>query len=162
MITVDLANEQSTHPIDEDLLRRAVEVVLAGEQIAHASISIAVVDDGTIHQLNRAYLSHDYATDVLSFNLNEPNEPLEGEVVVSAEMAARKSVEYGWTMMDELLLYVIHGTLHLVGYDDASESERNAMKTQETKYLATLGRSEQRDAHASHGNARPLHGGPRT
>ena len=90
------------------------------EGVEPASISIALVDDATIHAINRKHLGHDWPTDVISFLLSEPARPeLAGELVVSAEMAAahgaasRRSTR--WT---ELSLYVVHGLLHLCGYDD--------------------------------------------
>ena len=140
MIKVEIANEQSVHVCDSDLLRQAVRIVLDGESVDHADVSVAIVDDATIHLLNRKYLQHDYATDVLSFLLSSPGEPLEGEIIVSVETAAREAVRYGWNKDDELLLYLIHGTLHLVGYEDASDDERTDMRAKERRYLAMLDR----------------------
>ncbi|HUG68991.1 MAG TPA: rRNA maturation RNase YbeY [Pirellulaceae bacterium] len=149
MIQVEIANEQSKHVFDADLLRDAVRVVLRGESVDRASVSVAVVDDASIHVLNRKYLQHDYATDVLSFLLSAADESLEGEVILSADTAAREAVLYAWTIEEELLLYVIHGTLHLVGYDDASEPERSIMRTKEREYLTALGRQPIDDARAT-------------
>ncbi len=140
MIKVDIANEQSNHVFEVELLQEAVRIVLAGEAVTEGDVSVAIVDDATIHVLNRKYLEHDYATDVLSFLLSTPGEPLEGEVIVSADTAAREGVRFGWTDVDELLLYVVHGTLHLVGYDDRSDSERATMRAKESQYLRALGR----------------------
>ncbi len=149
MIQVEVANEQSNHACDADLLLEAVRAVLRGESVDQANVSVAIVDDATMHDLNRKYLQHDYATDVLSFLLSAVDEPLEGEVIVSADTAAAEAIQYAWSTMDELLLYVIHGTLHLVGYDDATELERANMRSKEREYLAALGRQpddETRDA----------------
>ncbi|MBC8352954.1 MAG: rRNA maturation RNase YbeY [Planctomycetes bacterium] len=140
VIKVDIANEQSNHVFEVELLQEAVRIVLAGEAVTEGDVSVAIVDDATIHVLNRKYLEHDYATDVLSFLLSTPGEPLEGEVIVSADTAAREGVRFGWTDVDELLLYVVHGTLHLVGYDDRSDSERATMRAKESQYLRALGR----------------------
>lgn len=145
MIKVEIANEQSKHAFDADLLRQAVRIVLAGESVEQADISVAIVDDATIHGLNLKYLQHDYATDVLSFLLNSSGEPLEGEIVVSAETGAREASRYGWNKEDELLLYLIHGTLHLIGHDDASDANRAAMRAKERQYLAELGRQPRYD-----------------
>ena len=140
MIKVEIANEQSKHAIDCELLQQAVRAVLVGESLEAANISVAVVDDVTIHDLNRKYLEHDYATDVLSFLLSDPGECLEGEIVVSADTAAREAVNYRCDATDELLLYLVHGALHLVGYDDATDADRAAMRAKERQYLAELGR----------------------
>lgn len=139
MIEVELSDQQSRLEIDSDRLVSALRTVLNTEKIRHATISVAIVDDPTIHELNRKYLSHDYATDVLSFLLHEDDDGMEGEVIVSAETAVRVSAEYGWTAENELLLYVIHGTLHLVGYDDRSADEREMMQQRECFHLQALG-----------------------
>jgi len=143
VIRVEIANEQSKHVFDSQLLQAAVRAVLEGESIQEADVSIAIVDDPAIHILNRKYLEHDYATDVLSFLLSSGDEPLEGEIIVSADTAERESSHYGWHAIDELLLYLIHGTLHLVGYDDASDADRKTMRAKEHEYLTKLGRPPQ-------------------
>jgi probable rRNA maturation factor len=136
MFEIDFANRQSKHPVNESRLLAAARLVLEEEGIREASVSLAVVDDPTIHELNRRYLQHDYATDVLSFVLDSGPGRLDGEVIVSADTAAAASTRYGWTVEDELLLYVIHGTLHLVGDDDRTPADQAAMRHRERFYLA--------------------------
>lgn len=135
MIEIDLADRQSTHRFDADRAVSAVRQVVAEEGFARATVSIAVVDDDTIHDLNRRYLQHDYATDVLSFVFERSSGHLNGEVIVSADTAAAAASEYGWSAEDELLLYVIHGALHLVGYDDQSPESQREMRNRERYYL---------------------------
>lgn len=139
MLSIDLCNDHPSHQLDEARLHRAVAAVLADAGIARGSVSIAVVDDPKIHELNRQYLAHDYPTDVLSFVLEAQPGELEGEVIVSADTAARMAESFHWTADDELLLYVIHGTLHLVGYDDLDDEPRQQMRAAEQRYLALLG-----------------------
>ncbi len=71
MIRIDITNEQSLLDIDEPRLREAISRVLAAESVHEAVISLAIVDDATIRPLNARYLGHDYATDVLSFVLEQ-------------------------------------------------------------------------------------------
>ena len=139
MITIDISNDQSHVPLDDGQLRRVVRMILEDELLARAEISVAVVDDPTIRRLHREYLGQDEPTDVLSFVLERCRERLEGEVIVSAEMAAATAPRFGWTTQDELLLYVIHGTLHLVGYDDTTPEQQAEMRRQERAYLAHCG-----------------------
>ena len=73
---------------------------------------------------------------MLSFVLERGEGFLDGEVVVSAETALRTAPRFGWSAAEELLLYVIHGTLHLAGYDDATPEQQAAMRGRETEYLA--------------------------
>jgi probable rRNA maturation factor len=136
---VEIANEQSTCAIDESLICRAVLQVLAGEGVATGQISVAVVDDPTIHEINRRHLEHDYPTDVISFVLERQGDHLEGEVIASAETAQSVAADLDWPVQNELLLYVVHGTLHLVGYDDRSELDREEMRSRERHYLAQFG-----------------------
>jgi probable rRNA maturation factor len=134
-----VANEQATLAIDEPRLIAAVHAILAGTEFTSAYVSIAVVDDPTIHALNVQYLQHDYPTDVLSFVLEQTENRIEGELVVSADTASREAADAGWSPHDELLLYVIHGTLHLVGYDDHAPADQSEMVAAEAHYLQALG-----------------------
>lgn len=116
----------------------AARAVLCGEEHENANLSIAVVDSANMQSLNRQYLDHDFPTDVLSFSLGETDGILHGEVIVCADVAADIAEENDWTVMDELLLYVIHGTLHFAGYDDKSEESRTEMRVREQHYLLQL------------------------
>jgi probable rRNA maturation factor len=139
MLKIEIANEQDSLSVDADRLRRAIEAVLGDAGIEASELSVAVVDDPTIHDLNRRFLAHDYPTDVLSFLLERDKARLEGEVVVSADTATREAARLGWPAGDELLLYVVHGTLHLVGYDDTTDELQTIMRAAEKKYLTALG-----------------------
>jgi probable rRNA maturation factor len=139
--SIEIADEQRARGFDRERLQAAVQLVLRDAGIHEAEISIAIVANARIHELNRKFLGHDCPTDVLSFVLDHDpaTAALSGEIVVSAEYAAREAAEYGWTTEDELLLYVIHGCLHLVGYDDATADGRTAMREAESRYLARFG-----------------------
>jgi probable rRNA maturation factor len=139
MLSIEIADEQSTLRVDCERLKQAAAGVLREAGVEAGALSIAIVDDAAIHVLNRQYLAHDYPTDVLSFLLERDGSRLEGEVVVSAETAARAAAEFGWSPGDELLLYVVHGTLHLVGYDDANDEARATMRAAERRHLAACG-----------------------
>ena len=134
-----LTNNQDRHPIDSDSLLRAVSAVLADSSYSHGAVDLAVVDDAEMQQLNRRYLDHDWPTDVLSFPLETVGDRLEGQIVVSADTAAREAVECGWSMGEELLLYAIHGSLHLLGYTDKDSTAAAEMYAAEARYLAQLG-----------------------
>jgi probable rRNA maturation factor len=134
---VDVANETDA-AIDAARLGAAVQIVLADALCEAATVSIAIVDDETIHRLNRQFLEHDYATDVLSFALADPP-GLEGEIVASIDTARREAALAGWSPEDELLLYAVHGALHLVGHDDHDPAPAAAMRAAERAVLARLG-----------------------
>jgi probable rRNA maturation factor len=140
MSKVSIASPQETVPIDRAFLRKLARAVLEGEGIADAEISLAFVDNPTIHALNKRYLQHDEPTDVLSFPLSEPNaRRLAGELVIGAEVALAQAQERGHDVQTELALYVIHGLLHLCGHDDKTAEGAAGMRQCERRYLAELG-----------------------
>lgn len=102
-------------------------------------VSIAVVDDDTIRQLNSERLAHDWPTDVISFVLDQTDDSVEGEVIASAETAAKVCQAAGWNMQDELLLYIVHGLLHVAGMDDLEPAEQQAMRQAERECLRAIG-----------------------
>src|SRR3954467_4000628 len=133
---VAIASPQEVVPIDRGALRQLVRAVLDGEGVADAEISLAFVDNPTIHALNKRYLRHDEPTDVLSFPLSEANAArLAGELVVGAEVAKEQAAERGHDVQAELALYVIHGLLHLCGHDDHEPEQAQAMRRRERHYL---------------------------
>lgn len=139
MIRVRVANHQTAVRVNRRRLCRAVRMVLRGEGIDRAEVSVAVVDDAAIRRLHLRYLGRDEPTDVLSFLLECSADGLEGEIVVSGQTARRVAPKYRSTAAGELLLYVIHGALHLAGWSDATPGKRAAMRRREQEYLARLG-----------------------
>lgn len=135
---VEFSNRQNVLGFMPDRLITAITTVFDGEEIDTSEINVAIVDNAQIHETNRQFLNHDYPTDVITFPWDEDG-PLKGDIMVSAEMALQVADEYGWSADDELLLYVIHGTLHLTGYDDHSDEDRAKMRERETHYLSALG-----------------------
>ena len=140
MAKISIASPQESVTIDRTRMREVARAVLDGEGIADAEISLAFVDNPSIHQLNKRYLNHDEPTDVLSFPLSEANAgKLAGELVIGAEIAKEQAEMRGHDVQAELALYVIHGLLHLCGYGDETGSDASAMRERERHYLRQLG-----------------------
>lgn len=137
--TINLTIECTAVPADESRIRAAVERILTDAKIHSAQVGIAVLTDAAIRKLNKQYLNHDYATDAISFVLERNEVHLEGEIAVSAETAHREAARLGWAAADELLLYIVHGTLHLVGEDDTTEPRAAIMRRREREVLADFG-----------------------
>mgnify|MGYP005863970307 CR=1 FL=1 len=126
MIRVPIAVLCRAVPVDRRRIRRGVRLVLSEAGFETGEISVAVVDDGS-------------STDVLSFPLEVGNNHIEGEIVVCAETAARQGPRFGRPPEHELILYVVHGALHLAGYDDVAARDRSVMRQRQDEYLARLG-----------------------
>src|SRR5262250_1870574 len=132
---VSIASPQEVIPVDRMLMRQAVRAVLEGEGVNEAEISLAFVDNPTIHQLNKRYLNHDEPTDILTFPLSERGaKKLAGELVIGAEVAQAEATARGHDVAVELVLYVIHGLLHLCGFDDHDDEDVRAMRERERHY----------------------------
>jgi probable rRNA maturation factor len=119
----------------------------AGEELGVCGeVSVLVVDDSRIHQLNREFRDVDRPTDVLSFSQLEgesmgglPEEPvLLGDIVVSAPTAVRQAEEYGHTVAREFAFLLVHGFLHLLGYDHETPEEETEMFALQEKILERL------------------------
>jgi len=139
-IVVEISNTQGFLEVDAARLARLVEGVLRDEGIEHAAISLALVDNATSRRINRKHLEHDWPTDVISFTLSAAGEPeLVGELVISTELAAATAAEVSAEPAAELSLYVVHGLLHLCGYDDLTESDTHEMRARESTHLRRHG-----------------------
>ena len=152
---IQISDRQSFLSVNPKRLGEVIERVVREEQIASAVISLALVDDSEIRQINRDFLGHDFATDVISFLLEQgPMSPvpqtalvgdqigvedlrtIEAELVLSAETALREAPSHGWSAENEVILYVVHGLLHLCGYDDLTDEARPLMRCRERQMLA--------------------------
>lgn len=121
-----------------DLLQRGVAFAVETAGILGGEIEIAVVDDARIHELNRRHLDHDWETDVISFPYELDNAFVAGELIISWETACREAKETGWPALTELVLYAIHGSLHLVGMDDQTALQQAEMRRAERVVLERL------------------------
>lgn len=133
-MTVEIANEQDSLPLDEERFRGEIDA-LAGRAGFPGRLSVAVVTDAAIREINRRFLDHDFETDVIAFPLDEDD----GEIVVSADRAIEEAGERGVDPMAELMLYVVHGILHLLGYDDHEPADAREMHDRSLILLAELG-----------------------
>ena len=126
------------HGLDPAVIRAVAREALGGSALCE--LSIVLVDDRTMRALHRAHMGIDGPTDVLAFDLrDDPAAPaVEGEIVISTETAARQAPRFGTTPARELLRYVAHGVLHLVGHDDGDAAGRQRMRRAENRVLARV------------------------
>lgn len=137
---IAIAHVCGRHSIPDSGLIEAVRATLDRHHVSAGRISVALVDDPRMAELNEAHLNHKGATDVLTFDLGEPGrEGVEGEIVLSVDTAHREAHRRGHSLEAELALYAVHGTLHLLGLDDGSQLEAVKMHEVEDEILASLG-----------------------
>jgi probable rRNA maturation factor len=105
------------------LLEAAVRHALAAEGVAEAEVSVALLGDAGMRDLNQEHLGHDWPTDVISFALHGPGEPVLGDVYVGVEQARRQAAEAGVSEAEELVRLAVHGTLHVLGWEHPEEPE---------------------------------------
>ena len=146
--TIQIANQQAVVAVDRAAVRRTVREVLRARGVRGARVSVAVVDDSAMRELKKAYYGMAEATDVLSFDLGgeEGEEPpgeeswsLDIEVVVNAQRAQREAAGRRAEVEGELHLYLVHGLLHQMGYDDGTAAAARAMHEEEDRLLTALG-----------------------
>lgn len=133
-LKIEFADQQNLS-VDTKPLAEIAASILEDHGVTEGELSIALVDDSSIREMNQKYLNHDWETDVISFVLDESDCSLTGQLIVSTETAQRVAVELDSTIAGELALYVAHGTLHLVGFDDLSEPDATNMRLAEKEYL---------------------------
>lgn len=137
--SLEITLDHSSRTLDEASLARRLRRTIDAEGFRLRYLSVVLTDHATVHYLNRTFLAHDYVTDVLSFALDEEacaEGFVDGEVYVDLDTAAERAPEFGTTFEDEASRYAIHGLLHLMGHDDATDDQRAAMRTLEDTYLS--------------------------
>ncbi len=138
MIDLEIEYHASSPIDDSPRYHQAAEWISERFNIKSLTASISIVDDSTIHRLNREHLDHDWPTDVISFVFESENGNIDGEIIASIDTASRLAQQAAWPTADELLLYIIHGLLHLAGLDDIKSDDRQQMRQYERDCLLAL------------------------
>ncbi|RME87173.1 MAG: rRNA maturation RNase YbeY [Anaerolineae bacterium] len=132
------------HRIAPEVLERAAREALHHRSApSDATLAVVLTDDAQLHALNREYLGVDAPTDVLAFPANETDPetgaPYLGDVLISVPRAAAQATTRGHPLVAEVQLLVVHGVLHLLGYDHASAEEKARMWAAQAEVLERLG-----------------------
>jgi probable rRNA maturation factor len=142
LITIDAPYEEYLAPAD---LERTARAALDAEKVPPAELGILITDDATIRDLNRRYADEDKPTDVLSFSLREGEEFVSpddtvrlGEVIISLDTAKRQAEDASRPLEAEVAHLLVHGILHLLGYDHAEPDEERAMQARERELLSSV------------------------
>lgn len=115
-------------------LKKFLEKVITGENKIPGDLIFILTNDESIQEINRKFLNHDYNTDVISFKMSE-GRIIDGEVYLGFETIGRNATQYGIGVREELVRVIIHGTLHLCGYEDGNPADREKMFKVQEKLL---------------------------
>ncbi|RCW45388.1 MULTISPECIES: rRNA maturation RNase YbeY [unclassified Halanaerobium] len=138
MINIQLSNNQDKIKLPseiENLLQKVVKCAAELEGYNGGEVSIALVDNEQIKELNIKYRDKHEATDVLSFPIGDE---ILGDIVISAERALQQAKDYGHSFAREIAYLTVHGVLHLFGYNHYGEEEKKMMRQKEERVLAQL------------------------
>ena len=140
---VRISSDQRTLRVPRKRITNLVRFLALRERARIVEVDLAVVSARRIASLNRTWLGHRGPTDVISFDLTDPGEDgLWAQLVVCADVAARQGPRHGQSAQRELLLYVTHGLLHLLGYDDQTPANAAGMHARQEQLLAAFYREE--------------------
>jgi probable rRNA maturation factor len=110
--------------------KRAIEEVIRNELMVSGDLNVIITNDEIIREINLKFLKHDFCTDVIAFNYNE-EEVINGEIYISIDTVRRNAFEYRVRIREEVLRVIIHGVLHLIGFDDKSGEGKEEMRRME-------------------------------
>jgi len=133
---IDIINARSG--VSQDLFQALVKQVFAGEEKPGDYVNIIFMSRDDLRLMKSEYFGQDVFTDVIAFNLNDPEEPIEGEVYLSQEQITANAKEFKTDPQEELYRVLIHGCLHLCGYEDDTPTSKTEMTRLENQYLGKL------------------------
>lgn len=145
-LDLTIRNRQRARAVDSRLLRRIITTFLT--ELLHtkrAELGITLVAAPEMTRLNETFLKHEGSTDVITFNYLEPGTwssvsgtALHGEIFICVDEAMAQARGFRTTWQSEIVRYMVHGTLHLLGYDDHRASDRRQMKREENRLVRLL------------------------
>jgi len=138
-IVVQIAKNFKDIDVNMPRLKKLVKAVCTRFKLSKATVGIAIVDDAEIRKVNKQFLNCSSTTDCLSFNLSDNDAQKSFELVVNAEKAVKEANLRAHSSEAELALYVTHGLLHNLGFDDSTQGQAKKMHDTEDEILQQLG-----------------------
>jgi probable rRNA maturation factor len=136
VLSLAITNDQSRIQLNRPLIHDLAHAIFRDESSCVCiELTVNFLTDDAITILNRQYHKTDSATDVLAFALERSSDKIVADIIVSTDTAARQAKDYKTSVRHEVYLYVIHGLLHICGYDDLKPGNRRVMRRMEKKYL---------------------------
>lgn len=122
-------------------LKQFIIALFRREKKALAELSFIFCSDPYLLEINRQFLQHDFYTDIITFPLSDPGQPISGEIYISVDRVRENAAAFGSSLQKELHRVVFHGALHLCGYKDKTSGDEKLMRKMEDHYLALYERS---------------------
>ena len=136
MINIQIAYEiQDEVNIDEEWISIICKKIFNDNKKINGDIIIIISDDDKLRKMKRTFFNKDLLTDVIAFNLEDEGEPIDGEIYISFKRVQENAQDFKQEINTELKRIIIHGCLHLLGYDDVTSKEKNEMTALENYYL---------------------------
>lgn len=134
---------ENTKPVlkNRNLLKGIIDKIVTDEGFSIGDISVIFCDDDYLLKINRKYLTHNYYTDIITFDHSEEN-VISGDLFISIDRVKENAHTFGTTYTSELFRVIFHGVLHLVGYEDKNDDLRKVMREKEDYYLIKAGKNE--------------------
>ena len=132
---IDIENiSKIKNPFSDNQVQKVLVNLIHQENRNFAAISILYTDDEYLLEINKKFLNHNYYTDIITFNFNKDKD-INGELIISLERVKENAKKYNENFNVELLRVLIHGVLHLCGYNDKGNLEKTVMRFKENIYL---------------------------
>ncbi len=133
---INFYNQNVTKPkLKLNKVKSWIKYLIESKNYSVGQISVVFCSDSFILDYNRRFLQHDYYTDIITFNYNDSN-VISGDLFISLDTVKKNSIEYNTDPLNELLRVIIHGILHLLGYDDKNDNDIIEMRIQEANALS--------------------------
>ncbi len=134
-----VSNELNDFKIDKRIVHKIVHELKKEFGFSILNLELNFISDKTIHYINKNYLNHNYSTDIITFNYGKSSNEFDGEIFISLPDVKTNAEKFDCSFSEELLRVIIHGILHMLGYNDYKKKEFDEMKNKENALLVKFG-----------------------